>query len=167
MSTVRVNNIRSSDDTTEFGITERKWQVIKTARSSNPKPGQWSPSNSYNWAPGCYADYAPARSDTRIRFEIAISFGWEDGHAINHMIFYTNTNSEVSRHNHSGFHWEDRPLYVWDVASWGTNTRRIGYQMRCYGNGNRMRVNTTHYWNGSGSYQTAHTDWRIIEYLNP
>jgi len=163
MSTLVVDSITHPLINEDVPISELKQRVIKTARS-HYRSGVWDPGDSYAWLPGGYIDYAPASSTSKIRFQINISFAHLDGHAISHAIFYVN-GTEEGRHSISGQSPEHRHLYMWDFDSWGTNSGRIGYQVRRYGSGNRPRYNSTRHWNGSGSYQSAQTEIIIEEYI--
>lgn len=163
MSTLRVDGLKTPFQNAEIPVAELTQRVIKTYRNAYTG-GSWEPALTYAWAPACFADYTPASASSRIRFNINISFAHINGHAISHCIFYAN-NVEIGRHSISGQSPEHRYLYVWDVASWGTNQARIGYQIRGYGSSNRPRFHGTHHWDGGGSNQNAQTEIVIEEYL--
>ena len=163
MSTLRVDNLQAGSREQLVPLTELKQRVIKTYRNQY-RSGSWDPSDAYQWLPAGFHDYTPASASSRIRFSIAISYAHSSGHAIAHMIFYAN-GVEQGRHCISGQSPEHRHLYVWDVASWGTSSGRIGYQVRRYGGSNVPRFHGTHHWNGAGSNQAAQTEIVIEEYL--
>lgn len=163
MSIVRVNNIKDASNQTNVSTAELKRQVIKTFRQTY-RSGSWLPTTSFQWAPNCYVDYVPASASSRIRFQIAMSVAFYNAHAISHCIFYAN-GVEIGRHSIGGHHNEHRHLYVWDVASWGTVSGRIGYQVRNYGTSNQNVWHGTGYWDGGGSNQNAQSEIIIEEYL--
>lgn len=163
MSLIRVDNIQAGSGEFKVPLAELRQQVIKTFRQSY-RSGSWTPGVTYAWMPAGYADYTPASASSRIRFSINISFAHSNGHAISHCIFYAN-GSERGRHTIAGQSPEHRHLYVWDIASWGTNNARIGYQVRNYGTSNQGRFNGTHHWDGGGSDQAAQTEIIIEEYF--
>lgn len=166
MSTLKVDNLTTGKRTEPelVPVTQIKQRVIKTLRYTYRSGSTTPASGVYNWLPAGYADYTPARSDTRIRFNINMSYAHSNGHSISHLIFYAN-GVERGRHSISGQSPEHRHLYVWDVPSWGTASGRIGYQVRNYGVSNQGRFNGTHHWDGVGSDQAAQTEIVIEEYL--
>lgn len=163
MSTLVVDNLKSPNQQEPIPISELQQRTIKTYRNVYTGGGTVL-STSYTWITAAFADYTPARSDTRIRFSLSLSICGPDAHAIGHFIFYAN-NVEQGRHNISMNWLDQRHLYVWDVASWGTTQGRIGYQGRSYSTGNEVKVNSTRTWNGGGADQAAHTNLVIEEYL--
>lgn len=163
MSIVKVDNIQEASREYLIPVAELKQQVIKTYRNSY-RGGSWDPTDAYQWLPAAYVDYTPASASSRIRFNIAISYGHTSGHGISHCIFYAN-NVEVGRHCITGQSPEHRHLYVWDIASWGTTSGRIGYQVRRYGSGNIGRFHGTQHWDGVTSNQAAQTEIVLEEYL--
>jgi len=167
MSTVSVNDIQIDEFRTLIPVSELGYRVIKQFRSTYTA-GEWNNSTGYNWVPGMFVDYTPLSASSRIRVHCTIPMaGRNAAHAISHWIFYSNGGStEVGRHSVSGQHYEDSQTYVWDFASWGTNNRRIGYQMRAYANDNHeVRVYATRYWNGGGSLQNCRGVFFLEEYL--
>jgi hypothetical protein len=162
MSTVRVNNIKAGPNTEVIPTIELTQRVVKTFRQTYAG-GSWLPTTAYQWLPAGFVDYVPARSDTRIRFSINISYAHNEGHGISHCIFFAN-GVEQGRHSISGQSPEHRHLYVWDVASWGITSGRIGYQVRAYGTSNRGRFHSTFYWNGAASNQAAQSEIVLEEY---
>jgi len=170
MSTVRVDNLIASLPNTSTSVaalplSELRQRTIKDFRSRY-SGGSYIPGDTYNWALGMFADYAPASASSRIRTSIGFSYSHENGHAISHWIFYAN-GVEIGRHSIAGQSPEHRHLYVWDFASWGTSTARIGYQVRRYGGSNQPRIHATHHWDGVGSNQSALCigDFSIEEYF--
>jgi len=164
MSTLQVNTIQAGTSEFSIPVSELSGRIIKTYKDTYLL-GAWVPSTDYTWLPGGFADYSPERSDSRIRFSLSLCMAHQDGHAISHNIFYAN-GVEIGRHSISGQSPEHRHLYVWDVASWGDFTGRIGYQMRAYSaSANRVRVHSTHHWDGVGSAQIGQTEILIEEYL--
>jgi hypothetical protein len=164
MSTLRVDTIQTGARTQAVPVSELRQRVIKTYRNTY-RSGSWTPSTAYQWAPNMFVDYTPASASSRIRFTICASFAHANGHAISHWIFYSNTSTEQGRHSVSGQSPEWRHTYVWDIASWGTTSGRIGYQIRNYGTSNQGRLHSTHHWDGAGSDQAAQTEIVIEEYL--
>jgi hypothetical protein len=146
-------------------LTELGYRVVKQTRA-NYDGGQWNPDTNYNWVPGMFNDYTPLLANSRIRMTLMIPYvGLNAAHGISHWIFYAN-GVEQGRHGVSGEHVEDQRTYVWDVASWGTSSARIGYQMRAYANDNHeIRPYTTRYWDGGGSQQNCRGQYVIEEYL--
>ena len=164
MSTVRVDEIRSAYQEDPIAISDLKYRVIKTYRNIYTG-GRWDASDSYAWMPGAYVDYTPASGSSRIRFLYSHAMGHINGHAIGHWIMYRN-GTELGRHSVSGQSPEHRHQYIWDMASWGTTSGRIGYQVRRYGGSNRPSFNTNHHWNGSGSqYQNCYGQLVLEEYF--
>jgi hypothetical protein len=164
MSTLRANTIQAGNSEFSTPVTELSGRIIKSFKTFYLL-GAWVPSTTYSWLPGGFVDYIPERADTRIRFSISLCMAHTDGHAISHNIFYANS-VEIGRHSISGQSPEHRHLYVWDVASWGAFNGRIGYQMRAYAaSANRVRVHSTHHWDGAGSAQIGQTEILIEEYL--
>lgn len=161
MSTLKVNNIKSGE--TILPVSELRCRTIKTYREVYTG-GSWDPSDTYAWLPSGYVDYIPSSASSRIRFNISLSFAHTSGHAISHCIFYAN-NVEIGRHNICGQSPEHRHLYTWDVASWGTTSGRIGYQVRRYGGSNIPRFHGTYYWNGGSNNQNAQSEILLEEYL--
>lgn len=164
MSTLKVDNLQAGSRENLVPLTELRQRVIKTYRNSYRSGSTTPASGSYNWLPAAYADYVPASASSRIRFSINLTFSHTNGHAISHMIFYAN-GVEQGRHTIAGQSPEHRHLYVWDFASWGTTSGRIGYQVRNYGTSNQGRFNGTHHWDGGGSDQAAQTEIVIEEYF--
>jgi hypothetical protein len=165
MSTLRVNEIKSSDTSQPIALNELGYRVIKNYRQ-NYTGGQWNPDTNYNWVPGMFFDYTPASASSRIRVYCNISYvGLNAAHGISHWIFYAN-GVERGRHSISGNHLEDNACYTWDFPSWGITAGRIGYQMRSYANdNNEVRPYTTRYWDGTGSQQNCIGQFIIEEYI--
>ena len=167
MSTVIVDNLSSDEmvGSDNIPLTELGYRVIKEYTSIYTS-GQWNPNNSYAWMPGMYVDYTPLSSSSRIRVYCSVpGAGVNSAHAISHWIFYRN-GTELGRHSVSGQHFEDNNTYTWDMASWGTTSGRIGYQMRSYANDNHeVRLYRTRYWNGGGSNQNCRGQFVLYEYL--
>lgn len=166
MSTIIVDQIQTDEDRGPIPLTQLGYRIIKNYRA-NYDSGQWNPSTAYNWVPGMWADYTPASSSSRIRVYCHLSYARNSGsaHGISHWIFYAN-GTERGRHSISGNHIEDNSVYVWDFASWGTSSGRIGYQMRAYADDNHeVRPHCTQYWDGGGSVQTCRSQFIIEEYL--
>lgn len=167
MSTLITNRILLDpiSDVAPTPLTELGYRVVKQARATYDG-GQWNPDNNYNWVPGMFNDYTPLLANSRIRMTCMIPFaGNVAAHAISHWIFYAN-GVEQGRHGVSGEHYEDQRTYAWDVASWGTSSGRIGYQMRAYANDNHeVRPFTTRYWDGVGSTQVCRGQYVIEEYI--
>lgn len=165
MSTVIVDNLATDEDGRNIPLTELGYRVIKSYRAVYTG-GSWNNSTGYNWVPGMYYDYTPLRSDSRLRVYCSIPYaGVNSAHAISHWVFYRN-GTEIGRHSISGQHLEDNNTYTWDMASWGTSSGRVGYQMRVYSNdNNEVRPYTTRYWNGGGSNQNPRGQYVIYEYL--
>lgn len=165
MSTLYTDNLFIHDDLTQVPVLELTHRVLKQYRLTYTS-GQWNPDTNYNWVPGMNASFAPVQSNSRIRVTCHIPYAaLNAAHAITHWIFYAN-GVEQGRHSISGNHLEDNSVYIWDLASWGTGTATIGYQMRSYANdNNELRIYTTRYWNGGGSNQNAYGQFLIEEYL--
>lgn len=163
MSTLRVDNLQAGSNDYLLPLTELRQRRIKYMRDVY-QFGSWTPSTSYAWMPGGYLDYAPLSASSRIRFTLALSMGHINGHAISHNIFYAN-GVEQGRHSISGQSPEHRHTYIWDVASWGTASGRIGYQTRNYGGSNQALMHSTYYWDGAGSNQVAQSEITLEEYI--
>lgn len=163
MSTIKVDNLQLGSREYLIPVAELKQQVIKTYRNAY-RAGSWSPSDAYQWLPNAYVDYTPASASSRIRFSLSLSYGHINGHGISHCIFYAN-GVEQARHCIAGQSPEHRHLYVYDVASWGTTSGRIGYQVRRYGGSNSGLFHGTFYWDGGASNQAAETEILLEEYL--
>jgi len=154
-----------NSDIAPIPLTELGYRVVKQARATYDG-GQWNANTTYNWVPGMFNDYTPLLATSRIRMTCMIPYARNTGssHCISHWIFYAN-GLEQGRHGVSGQHHEDMRTYIWDVASWGTSSGRIGYQMRCYADDNHeVRPYTTQYWDGGGSNQTCRGQYVIEEY---
>jgi len=166
MSTLITDTLSFDPGREPIPLTELGYRVVKEARATYDG-GQWNPDTNYNWVPGMFNDYTPLLANSRIRMTCMIPYARNSGaaHCISHWIFYAN-GVEIGRHGVSGSHHEDQRVYVWDVASWGTASGRIGYQMRAYANDNHeVRPYTTQYWDGGGSAQTCRGQYVIQEYL--
>lgn len=166
MSTLITDFISFDPTRDPIPLTELGHRVIKEARATYDG-GQWNPDTTYNWIPGMFNDYTPLLATSRIRMTCMIPYARNSGaaHAISHWIFYANS-VEQGRHGVSGEHIEDERTYVWDVASWGTASGRIGYQMRSYGNDtHEVRPYCTQHWDGGGSVQNSRGQYVIQEYL--
>jgi hypothetical protein len=163
MSTIRVDNLQAGSRENLVPLGELRQRVLKTYRESY-RGGSWAPANTYSWMPASFVDYTPISASSRIRFSLALSYAHTNGHAILHCIFFAN-GIEQGRHSISGQSPEHRHLYVWDVASWGTSSGRIGYQSRQYGTSNQPRIHGTHHWDGVGSNQAAQSEIVLEEYL--
>lgn len=153
MSTVRADNLQAVTSEVTLPLTELRQRVIKDFRSRYTG-GSYIPGDAYAWALGMFQDYAPASASSRIRTTISFSYSHENGHAISHWIFYAN-GTEIGRHSIAGQSPEHRHTYVWDFASWGTSTGRIGYQVRRYNGSQQPRIHATHHWDGGGSNQSS------------
>lgn len=165
MSTLIVNNLIVNDKMDVVPLRELSRRYIKRY-AQNYDGGSWNNSTGYNWVPGMHYDYTPASASSRLRVTCHIPVaGVNAAHCISHWIFYAN-GVEQGRHGLSGYHHEDYSAYVWDIASWGTSSGRVGYQMRVYADDNHeVRPFTTRYWDGGGSGQTCRGQFIIEEYL--
>lgn len=166
MSTVIVDQLQCDFEQPQVPLTELGHRIIKNYRATYTG-GQWNANTTYNWVPGMYYDYTPESASSRIRVYCHLSYARMSGaaHGISHWIFYAN-GVEKGRHSISGNHLEDNSCYTWDVASWGTSSGRIGYQMRSYGDDNHeVRPYTTAYWDGGGSNQNSYGQFVVEEYL--
>ena len=163
MSTVRADNLQAVNTDYTIPLSELRQRVIKDYRTTY-NSGSWEPTTTYGWAPGLFYDYTPASASSRIRVSIGLGYGHSSGHSICHCIFYAN-GVEINRHCISGQSPEHRHTYIFDFASWGTTSGRIGYQMRAYGTSNQPRVHGTYYWNGAGSNQNVMSHFIIEEYF--
>lgn len=166
MSTLIVDEIVCDPHQAPVPLTQLGYRIVKINRQ-NYDGGQWNPNTAYNWVPGMFLDYTPLLASTRIRCWIHMSYARNSGaaHAISHWIFYAN-GTERGRHSISGNHLEDNSVYVYDFASWGASSGRIGYQNRSYGDDNHeVRAHTTQYFDGGGSAQTCRSQIIIEEYL--
>lgn len=166
MSTLITDYLSFDPNSDPIPLTELGHRVVKEARATYDG-GQWNPDTSYNWVPGMFNDYTPLLAGSRVRMTCMIPYARNSGsaHGISHWIFYAN-GVEQGRHGVSGEHHEDMRTYVWDVASWGTASGRIGYQMRAYANDNHeVRPYCTQYWDGGGSVQNSRGQYVIQEYL--
>jgi hypothetical protein len=166
MSTLVTDFLSFDPNSNAIPLTELGHRVVKEARAQYTG-GQWNPDNSYNWIPGMFNDYTPLLTTSRIRMTCMIPYAGNSGsaHRISHWIFYAN-GVELGRHGVSGEHLQDARTFVWDTASWGTSSGRMGYQMRAYANDNHeVRVYTTEHWDGGGSQQNCYGQYVIQEYL--
>lgn len=165
MSILIVDKIVVDDRNEPISVTELGHRVIKNYRQ-NYTGGSWNPDTNYNWVPGMYYDYVPASASSRLRVSCNIPVaGVNAAHCISHWIFYAN-GTEQGRHGVSGQHHEDRRIYTWDIASWGTSSGRVGYQSRSYANDNHeVRVFVTRYFDGGGSGQNCYGQFVIEEYI--
>jgi hypothetical protein len=166
MSTLVTDFLSFDPNSDAIPLTELGHRVVKEARAQYTG-GLWNPDTTYNWVPGMFSDYVPLLATSRIRMTCMIPYARNSGsaHGISHWIFSAN-GVEQGRHGISGEHYEDMRTYVWDVASWGTASGRIGYQMRAYANDNHeVRPYCTNYWDGGGSTQNCFGQWVIQEYL--
>jgi hypothetical protein len=165
MSTLVTDFLSFDPNSNSIPLTELGHRVVREARAQYTS-GAWNPDTNYNWVPGMFNDYTPLLTTSRVRMTCMIPYvGLNAAHGISHWVFYAN-NVEQGRHGVSGEHVEDMRTYVWDVASWGTSSGRIGYQMRAYTNdSNEIRPYTTRYWDGGGSNQNCYGQYVIQEYL--
>lgn len=166
MSTIIVDNIVLGNELQPSSISELNFRRIIKEYRQKYTGGMWNNSTSYVWVPGMYVDYTPASNASRIRVYCQIPYvGINSAHAISHWIFYAN-GTEQGRHSLSGYHLEDSSNHIWEFASWGTNSGRIGYQQRSYANDNHeVRPYSTRYWDGSGSNQNCYGLFWIEEFL--
>lgn len=166
MSTIIIDGLSADINNPEVPLTELGYRIIKNVRRDY-EGGLWNPDTNYNWVPGMFYDYVPLSASSRIRAYCHIPHARNSGaaHGISHWIFFAN-GVEQGRHCISGNHIEGQGLYLWDFASWGTSSGRIGYQMRAYANDNHeVRPYTTQYWDGTGSNQFCRGQIIIEEYL--
>jgi len=164
MSTLRVDNIQAGSSEYSVPTSQLRQRVLKTYRLQY-RSGSWEPSDAYQWLPNGFVDYIPISASSRIRFTLNISYAHATGHAIAHMIFFAN-GVEQGRHSISGNHIEDMSVYIWDFASWGTSSGRIGYQMRSYADDNHeVRPYTTAHWDGGGGNTFCKGQIVIEEYV--
>lgn len=162
MSTLKVDNLQPGTKEYLIPLSELTQRGVKRYRDVY-QFGSWTASTSYTWMPGGYADYTPARSDSRLRFTLSLCVAHAGVHAISHNIFYANE-VEIGRHSISGYYNEHKHTYVWDVASWGTYEARIGYRTRNYGTANQIRLHGTYYWDGVAGDRAGTSEIVIEEY---
>jgi hypothetical protein len=110
---------------------------------------------SYLWIPGCFYDYTPLSSSSILKFSCSFSVAWIAAHAIDHFIFYTNTNTQVLGFNESGYYVESMVHFQHYVSSWGRFRSRIGLMGRQYGTSDYSCMHSTMYFDGTTSYQTV------------
>lgn len=163
MGILTTKTFSSSNGDIEIPVKELEIRVIQRYENTYTG-GSWNSGTGYSWVPGGFVDFTPERADSRICFIYRVPvYRPAANHGISHWRFYVD-GVEYFYHSTSMTYYEDGATHKWDVPSWGTNTGRIGYQMRQYGN-NQIRPYGTTYWNGTSSTQNAFGQLIVEEYV--